>query len=400
MIRYTRTHLSARLFLSYFVVLFLGFLVLAVTMHHTSLAAFDRHIGEMAEFSNNGGNNGASNQGMGRQEGKPQGEEELEARREFRNRLLDEFQKAFWESLIFSVIGASIAALLASFLLSRGITTPILAMTAASQRLAEGKYDEDIENQRQDELGQLASSFNTMANKLEQVEEMRRQLIGDVAHELRTPLTAIKGTMEALEDEILPATAETYQDVLREADRLNHLVNDLQELSRVEAKAYRLALAPVALTDVFATIERRFRPQFEQEGIDFKVNTAQNLPSILADEGRLLQILTNLLNNAKIYTPKGGMVSLHVEERQNELLVSVADTGIGIPANELKHIFTRFYRVDKSRSRHAGGSGIGLTLAKYLVEAHGGRIWVESDGKNQGSVFKFTLPIEYGMLET
>jgi len=392
MIRYIRTHLGAKLFLSYFAVLFLGFLVLAVTMNYTSLNTFNQQIGQMAEFSNNGG--GEGNPGMGRQEGRPQSGEEFEARHEFRNRLLLEFQNAFRKSLGLSVLAAGVAALIASFLLSRGITTPILAMTGASQRLAEGKYDEEIESRSQDELGQLASSFNTMAEKLEKVEEMRRQLIGDVAHELRTPLTAIKGTMEALEDGMLPPETETYQDIHREAERLSRLVDDLQELSRVEAKAYQLSLAPVKLTDILNTIEKRFLPQFEQKGIHFEIDAPKTIPTIRADEGRLLQILTNLLNNARAYTSEGGEVTLAVETKQKEIIASVQDTGIGIPPEELEQIFTRFYRVDKSRSRHAGGSGIGLTLTKHLVKAHGGEIWVESRGKDQGSTFKFTLPTE------
>lgn len=394
MIRYLRTHLGVKLFLSYFVVLFLGFLVLVVTMNYTSLAAFDRQIGTMAEFSGNGVGAGAGAQGAGRQEGKPQSETELEARHDFRSRLLDEFQKAFRGSLGISIVAAGIAALLVSFLLSRGITTPIFAMTEASRRLAEGKYDERVEINNENELGQLAHSFNILAGKLERVEEMRRQLIGDVAHELRTPLTAIKGTMEALEDGVLPATADTYQDVQREADRLSRLVDDLQELSRVEAKAYELSLMPVSLGTPLQTIEKRFHPLFAAKHVDFKLVHPDALPIVSVDEGRLIQVFTNLLNNALYYTPEEGKVTLRVETKLDHLLISIKDTGIGIPPDELKQVFTRFYRIDKSRSRHAGGSGIGLTITKHLVEAHGGKIWVESEGKGQGSSFKFTLPLQ------
>lgn len=391
MIRYLRTHLGVKLFLSYFVVLFLGFLVLVVTMNYTSVAAFDRQIGTMAEFSGNGA--GAGAQGTGRQEGKPQSDAELETRHEFRGRLLEEFQKAFRSSLGISVVAAGIAALLVSFLLSRGITTPIFAMTEASQRLAEGKYDERVAIHTENELGQLAQSFNIMADKLERVEEMRRQLIGDVAHELRTPLTAIKGTMEALEDGVLPASADTYRDVQREAERLSRLVDDLQELSRVEAKAYKLSLVPVPFGTPLQTVEKRFMPLFAAKNVRFELVLPDELPTVSVDEGRLIQIFTNLLNNALYYTPEKGKVVLRVERKVDQLLVSIEDTGIGIPPDELKHVFTRFYRIDKSRSRHAGGSGIGLTITKHLVEAHGGTIWVESEGKDRGSSFKFTLPV-------
>lgn len=393
MIDYLRSHLRVKLFLSYLAVILIGAGALLATTRFTAAPAFNRHVGMMDEFAPNN-NMGNMMNGTGRQEGKPANEAELEERRDFQGRLLEEFQRSFREALSWSGLAAGLAALTVSFFLSQGIITPIRAMTTASQRLAKGKYDEEILIHRQDELGQLAASFNTMAGKLEQAEEMRRQLIGDVAHELRTPLTAIKGTMEALEDGILPAAPETYQEVQREAERLSRLVDDLQELSRVEAQAYEFSLAPIALNAPLQTIEKRFRPQFTEKGVKFEIMLPDPLPTITADEGRLIQIFTNLLNNALYYTPAGGQVNLRVENRPGNLLISVEDTGIGVPPGELEHIFTRFYRVDKSRSRHAGGSGIGLTLTKHLVEAHGGKIWVESKGKNQGSAFKFTLATE------
>ena len=245
-----------------------------------------------------------------------------------------------------------------------------------------------------DELGQLAERFNQMAEKLHQVESMRRQLIGDVSHELRTPLTAIKGSMEGLMDGVLPATDETYQQIHQEADRLNRLVDDLQELSRVEAGAYELDLRPTQIAPLVETLAKRFRQQFEAKRVGLDLDLPADLPPVLADEHRILQVLTNLTANALQYTPAGGTVTISAARTNGTVQITVRDTGAGIAPEHLSHLFDRFYRVDKSRSRAAGGgSGIGLTIAKYLVEAHGGEIWVESEGKGKGSTFSFTLPV-------
>jgi histidine kinase len=244
-----------------------------------------------------------------------------------------------------------------------------------------------------DELNQLAGSFNQMAEQLEQVETMRRRLIGDVAHELRTPLTAIKGSAEALMDGVLPASVETYLQIHAEAERLSRLVDDLQELSRVESRATQLRIHPVDSTALIQTVSKRLQYQFDEKKVVLTSNLPHNPILVLADEDRAIQVLTNLIGNALQYTPSNGTVTVSIERDKNEARISVRDTGFGIPADHLKHIFDRFYRVDKSRSRAHGGSGIGLTIAKHLVEAHGGRIWAESAGENKGSVFMFTLPL-------
>jgi len=222
---------------------------------------------------------------------------------------------------------------------------------------------------------------------------MRRRLIGDVSHELRTPLTAIKGFMEGLIDGVLPATPETYQQIHAEADRLNHLVDDLQELSRVESRAYELDLHPLDVSSLMRTVTKRLRPQAESKHVLLDVELTPDLPPVLVDEDRAIQVLTNLTGNALQYTSENGAVTLSAKRINNDVQISVRDTGLGIPPEHLQHIFDRFYRVDKSRSRHAGGgSGIGLTIARALVEAHGGRIWAESAGEGQGSTFSFVLP--------
>ena len=233
-----------------------------------------------------------------------------------------------------------------------------------------------------------------MAQKLDEVESMRRNLIADVSHELRTPLTAIQGSMEGLIDGVLPASPETYEQIHDEARRLNRLVDDLQELSRVEAHALELQQQPVDVASLVQGAIKRLGGQAAARGIRLEALVATELPQPLGDEGRLLQVISNLTNNALQYTPRGGAVTLSAAVVGAEVQVSVQDTGVGIAPEQLPRIFDRFYRIDKSRSRQeGGGSGIGLTIARALVEAHGGRIWAESGGAKQGSTFIFALPL-------
>jgi histidine kinase len=302
------------------------------------------------------------------------------------------FQASFNESLLIAVVVASLAAVGVSILISRSIVAPLRAMMDASQRIAEGHYDERVQATGKDELGQLALRFNQMAEQLEQVEAMRRRLIGDVTHELRTPLTAIKGSMEGLIDGILPASSETFEQIHQEADRLNRLVDDLQELSRVEAGAYQLDVRPLEVSALVGTVVKRLGFQFNDKGVSLTSSLPPISLRVLADEDRIVQALTNLAGNALQYTSAGGSVILSAQSVDSEIQFTVRDTGVGIPAEHLAHIFDRFYRVDKSRSRVRGGSGIGLTIAKHLVEAHGGRIWAESAGEGKGSAFFFSLP--------
>jgi histidine kinase len=375
---YIRKHLSLKIFLSYLVVIIVGVIVLAITAEAAVPSAFARHLAQMRMMMSHM---------MG---GFPSS---LEAD------FYISFRAAVTDALSLAAIAAALIALIASIFISRQVVAPVKQMTAASRRIAEGHYEErvqipgDVSTNELDELGQLALSFNQMADRLEKTETMRRELIGDVTHELRTPLTTIKGYMEGLMDGVLPAEGETYQQIYREADRLQRLVNDLQELSRVEAGAYELHRHPVAVQELMEAAASKLRHQFSEKGVQLEMEVAPDLPPVLADEDRIVQVLLNLTGNALQYTPSGGQVWMRSKQRDGEVEVSIRDTGIGIPAEHLPHIFTRFYRVEKSRSRAGGGSGIGLTIARHLVTAHGGRIWVESLGAGKGSTFTFTLPV-------
>jgi signal transduction histidine kinase len=375
---YFRRHLGAKIVLSYLAIIAVGVTVLILTSQSILPTSFNRHMAGMG-MTMNGMMGG---QGFGGYDSMSQ--------------LYADFHASFNEALMYAALAATVVAVILSLYLSRNVIAPIRAMSLASQRIADGRYDERVEVPGEDELAQLAHRFNQMAEKLNQVESMRRRLIGDVSHELRTPLTAIQGSMEGLIDGVLPATHETFQQIHAEADRLNRLVDDLQELSRVEARAYKLDLRPLDVSSLLRTVTKRLSPQFESKRISLKLDVASDLPHVIADEDRAIQVLTNLTGNALQYTSEGGRITIGAHRKDHEVQIIVQDTGIGIPAEHLSNIFDRFYRVDasRSRSRHAGGgNGIGLTIARALVEAQGGRIWAESAGEGQGSTFTFTLPV-------
>lgn len=392
-----RQRLGWKLFLSYLVIILVGIIVLTTSTKFITPSAFDHHLSAMIPMM-------ADNK-MGM----------LETSTNLEVDLFASFQNAVNESMTRAALAAFLAAVLVSLLISRQVVTPVRGMTTASKRIAEGNYNERVrvpgDLGHPDELTQLALSFNRMAEKLAQTENMRRQLIGDVSHELRTPLTIIKGSMEGLIDGVLPAAPETYQEIHKEAQRLEKLVSDLQELSRVEALAlspvegeeYPLERVPTAIPSLVESITRRLRPQFNEKGVTLELDLPSELPPVHADPNRIAQVLINLIGNALQYTPAGGVVSIQYAMTSgrthaklvagNWFLITVRDSGIGIPAEHLPLIFDRFYRVDKSRARAGGGSGIGLTIAKHLVEVHGGRIWAESEGQGKGSTFAFTLPL-------
>lgn len=379
MMKFLRTHLAWKVFLSYVLVVLVGAIILITAASLSVPAAFERHMASMNEIMNNANAMG-NNQQM-------------------QSELFSQYTTAVYEAVTYAALAALIAAILASFFISRQVVTPMLHMMSLSQRIAEGEYQERLalpggqQADQTDELGQLALRFNQMADKLEKTETMRRQLIGDVTHELRTPLTAVKGYLEGLMDGVLPADPETYEQIHSEIDRLQRLVNDLQELSRVEAGAIQLNLAPVPPERLIERIQSTFGRQFEDKNIQLVTDVEPGLPNLFVDKDRIIQVLTNLAGNALQYTPNGGKVSISVRREKSEILFAVKDTGIGISTEQLTFIFNRFYRTDKSRNRASGGSGIGLTIAKALVQAHQGKIWAESNGEGKGSTFSFLIPL-------
>lgn len=276
----------------------------------------------------------------------------------------------------------------------RRIIQPIEEMKEASLRIAAGNYHERLPAYPTVELNELAQAFNRMVATIESTEERRVALLGDVAHELRTPLSNIRATMEGLIDEVLLPEPDTFFDIQREVGRLQRLVHQLEALSRAESDQLTPNKQLLDYAWLVQSVCDRLRGQYEDKGVTLTVEAAGELSLLAVDPDLITQVLTNLLGNALQYTPGGGSVRVSVVRQRDEILTRVTDSGIGISSDELTQIFERFYRVDKSRARHSGGNGIGLTIAAHLVRAHDGRIWAESDGPGHGATLSFTLPVQ------
>lgn len=291
-------------------------------------------------------------------------------------------------------LAAALIALVLGFILFRHIVAPVGAVTSAAQLIAAGQLDQRVPVRSQDEIGQLAASFNQMADALANDRQLRRTMIADIAHELRTPLSVIQANLEAMLDGVLPTSSEEIASLRDEAALLKRLIDDLRLLSLAEAGQLKLERTS---TDLGALIESALdhaRPQAEASGVKLDTDIAANLPLVNADADRIRQVIGNLLSNALRHTPHDGRVTVRTAlgaKDRSSIRVEVIDMGSGIAAEDLPHVFDRFYRADKSRSRSSGGSGIGLAIVKQLVEAHSGQVGVESQ-PGHGTTFSFTLP--------
>ncbi|HMN12334.1 MAG TPA: HAMP domain-containing sensor histidine kinase [Bellilinea sp.] len=384
-----------KFFISYLVVLVVGLGVLSVSTAYVAPDNFSRSMDMMMmDGMSDGETQGNAWMGHDMQNGMMMNDGGWTDSSAFTNDQLNaSFRQAVNNALWKAGLAAILAALVVSGFVSFSIIRPIRRAARASQYIAEGHYDQRLTPSANDEMGELARSFNSMAQSLADTEMMRRQLIGDVSHELKTPLASIKGYMEGLQDGVIAPTQDTFQLVHREADRLQRLVHDLQELSRAEVVSSQLALRPCDPGDLIQAVTARLLPQFVDKGIELACDIPAHVPQVRVDADRVEQVLTNLVGNALQYSPAGGQVILKAARVDGVIQFAVQDTGVGLAPEDLTKIFQRFYRVDKSRSRASGGSGVGLTIAHHIVEAHGGRIWVESPGLNQGSTFYFTLPL-------
>ena len=283
-------------------------------------------------------------------------------------------------------------ALLLTFFLSRHVLAPVKALINATRHFGKGDFSRRVEPKDKGELGELAQSFNAMATDLERNERLRRNMVADVAHELRTPLSNLKGYLEAISDGVVEPDEKTIRSLHEEASTLSRLVDDLQELSLADAGEIKLFKQSTDLIGLIKDTATAMEAKAKARGLVLSTNLPATLPTATVDAHRIKQVLSNLLENAVAHTDKGGKVTVSARQREKEIQVSVADTGEGIPAKDLPLIFERFYRVDRSRTRKTGGSGLGLTIAKRLVEAHGGTIDVQSE-PGKGSTFTFTVPI-------
>lgn len=283
-------------------------------------------------------------------------------------------------------------ALIITFFLSRRILAPVKALTYAAKHLGRGDFTQRVQVKDKSELGELANTFNSMASDLERTERLRQNMVADVAHELRTPLSNLQGYLEAIRDGLKKPDADTIRSLVEEAALLARLVDDLQELSLAEAGELKLVCQEKDIAELIKQAAAALQTQAMAKGLSLSLNLPDKLPAVNIDSQRIIQVLHNLLENAVAHTAKGGSITITARLVGNWIEVSVADTGEGIPAEELPNIFERFYRVDKSRTRATGGSGLGLTIAKRLVEAHGGELKARSE-LGKGSCFSFTLPV-------
>jgi len=274
---------------------------------------------------------------------------------------------------------------------SRRILSPAESLAQAARALSRGDFSQRVYVRSKDEFGELAIAFNAMAADLERTEQLRRNLVADVAHELRTPLSNIQGHLEAIRDGLLPAEPATLDSIYEEVLLLARLVEDLQELTLAEAGQLTLLRQPADVADIARRAAAAAQPPAEARGLTIETDIPGQPATAEVDPERIGQVLRNLLSNAIIHTSAGGRIAVELKDEGHELHLTVVDTGAGIPPDDLPYVFERFYRVDRSRVRATGGAGLGLTIARRLVEAHGGTIGVESE-LGKGSRFTFTLP--------
>jgi signal transduction histidine kinase len=296
----------------------------------------------------------------------------------------------WWEVLLAGALAAGIALVIARWV-ARGMTQPLRDMAQAARRMETGDYTQRVRTSSRDEVGQLAQAFNRMSAELDQLERLRRDLVANVSHELKTPISALRAHLENLLDGVERPDPETLQVMLAQSERLGRLVDQLLDLSRLESGDVPLHREPVALGPLVSEVVSEIEVASAGHDVALERAVPEGLPDVYADRERIHQVLFNLLDNAVRFTPAGGRVTVSAERSDGSVDVHVTDTGPGIPPEHLPRLFERFYRADPARSQKEGGTGIGLAIARSVVEAHGGRIWAESV-VGVGSTFRFTLP--------
>jgi two-component system, OmpR family, sensor histidine kinase BaeS len=300
------------------------------------------------------------------------------------------FVEAVHRYLIWASLAAVILAVVLSFVLMRKVLAPLTRMTATTRQIAAGNFGARVAAGSEDEVGQLALAFNRMAESLEKIQNLRRNLMIDVAHELRTPLTNIRGYLEALNDGVLPPSPEAFALLQTETLRLIQLAEDVLELARADAARGDLHVEPTDLrTEVDAALGA-FSRTLAQKNLTVKIHAPEGPLILGVDRRRIARVLRSLTENAAQYTPRGGRLDIHIQPAQNQLRVEYINDGGELTAQDMPFVFERFYRGEKSRSRQHGGAGIGLAVVKELVEAHNGKVGADLTGS--GVRVWFELP--------
>jgi signal transduction histidine kinase len=304
------------------------------------------------------------------------------------------FADAVFIALAVGVVVALAAALVVTWLVARRLAAPVTQAAEAAYRIADGDFDTRL---RQPGLGPeldlLTAAFNTMARRLATTEQTRRRLLTDLAHELRTPLASMQATIEAVNDGILPTDQTTLATLTDQSQRLHRLVGDLSVVSRAEERQLNLRPVMASLQDLVSEVAAAARPRFEAKGITLTADEGPAVGQVLVDPDRLAEALGALLDNALRHTTKGGTVIITTLRHDNRCRIAVTDTGDGFDPDVAAQLFERFYRGDSSRTVSGAGSGIGLTIAKAIIEAHHGQLRAHSDGPGKGASFEITLPI-------
>ena len=294
-------------------------------------------------------------------------------------------------ALLYSALGALAVALMLGIILARALTHPIQNLTTAIRAIANGDLKQNVEVKSQDELGELAAAFNQMSADLDRLIQSRRQMTADIAHDLRNPLTVIGGYIESMREGVLKPTPEHLDAIQTEVQHLQRLVEDLRILSQADAGELSLNRKQISLSALAEQTIQSYQPLADKQETILRTNISNGLPEINADPDRLAQVLGNLITNSLRYTPRGGEIALDAWQKQNNVVLTVSDSGKGIPPESLPYIFDRFYRADPART-HGDESGLGLAIAKSIIEAHGGTISAESQ-LGAGTKIEISLPV-------
>ncbi len=281
-------------------------------------------------------------------------------------------------NMVWGAISTLGLTLVLTYLLTRWVLRPLFQITAITRQVADGNYSERVNVVSRYEVGQLADAFNHMAENLEKIEKLRKNMVADIAHELRTPLTNLRGYLEGLSDEVIPPSPETFRMLEQEVLRLVNLVEDLQQLAKADAAKVFLDRQELSLHELLGQIMDLYRPNFQEKGIEVLWSLGPDTDRLTADRDKLLQAIRNLADNAWKYTPSQGGVRIVTERKDNGITTAFINSGAIVSEQDIPFIFERFFRADRSRSRDGGGAGIGLAIVKELIEAHGGAVGFES----------------------
>ena len=291
------------------------------------------------------------------------------------------------------LLSISILGILVGIVSSRGLAAPLRNLAKAAQAVGKQDLSQRIDIKGSSEVREVAVAFNAMAAALEKADDLRNNMLADIAHELRTPLTVIQGNLRAILDDVYELDKVEVARLYDQTRQLSRLVDDLHDLALLEAKQFSLNLSKQNLIEIVQDAAGIYQPIFDDQGITLSLDLPPVISPVEGDCARIAQCLNNLLNNSLRHTPRGGKVIIELEEKDGKATVAVMDNGTGIEPEHLPFVFDRFYRVDPDRNRRSGGSGLGLAITHALVLAHRGEITAASAGRDQGSTFTIKLPI-------